>query len=59
MKIYLMIAFSILILPECTLNITSTVCDTHGVAEDVIDTSTSTPNEVETDANLSIPAFSL
>lgn len=59
MKIYLMIVFSSLILNGCTINLTTTVCDTHGVADDVIDTSTSTPNEVETDAKVSIPAMGI
>lgn len=43
----------------CTLNLTTTLCDTHGTATDTIDTSTSTPNDVQASPTLSIPALSL
>jgi len=59
-KIYLSIfLFAVFLFSACTLNLTTTLCDTHGTATDTIDTSTSTPNEVEASPTLSIPAFSL
>lgn len=53
------ILFAVFFASGCTLNLTTTLCDTHGTATDTIDTSTSTPNEVEASPTLSIPAFSL
>jgi hypothetical protein len=45
-----------LIFCGCTINITSTITDTHGKANDVVDTSTSTEPDVETTVKASIPA---
>jgi hypothetical protein len=56
MRKFIFLCFSPFFLTGCTLNITSTVCDTHGAATDVIDTSTSTPNEVEASPALTVPA---
>jgi hypothetical protein len=51
-----MILLVIPLMTGCTLNLTTTLCDTHGTATDTIDTSTSTPNDVDASPELTIPA---
>lgn len=55
MKFFL-VALTSLLFSSCTVTISQTATDTHGYAEDVVDETQKATNDVDADADLSIPA---